>query len=143
MIERIKSMWRYVRENADKLIPNRAARWAFIWIPLFTAAGWFGIKVIMGGTEAAADVQAYLASTAPVSVRVMVAVFFTYLLMCAFGWNLDNRYREDLQRVLDGSREGNVLGAFLILAGEPIVAISLLILFMRAVILWPMAIPQL
>lgn len=142
MINRIKSMWRYVRENAKRLIPNRAARWAFIWIPLFTAAGWFGIKVIMGGGDAAADVQAYLASTVPVSVRLMAAVFFTYLLMCAFGWNLDNRYRERLQEILDGSREGNPGWSFLILAGEPVVALTLLILFTRALILWPMAIPQ-
>lgn len=141
MIDWCKNKWRWVRETARKILPNRAARWAFIWTPLFLGASWFGIKVIMGGGDEAADVLANLASTAPVSARAMVAVFFTYLLACAFRWNLEDAERERLQRVLAGAEEGSQVGAFVILAGETLAILYLLTLFLRALILWPMAIP--
>lgn len=134
----LSDLWRLVREHARKLIPSRAIRWMLLYLPLFTAAVWFGIEAILEA-KLAGDVKANLVNAGVFSVRVMVAIGLVHAVTCrkVWDWDLSDAYRADLQHVLDGRKPGNALGAFLILAGEMVAKALLLWLLLRGLILWP------
>ena len=138
MKRRIADLWRPVREHARKLLPSRAARWMLIYLPLFSVLVWFGIEAILP-KEAAPDVKAALINAGVFSVRVMVAIGLVHAITCrqVWGWDLANTYRERLQRILDGSEQGDSFGALAVLAGETLAKVLLLWLFLRALILYP------
>ena len=135
----LTNAWRWVRENAKRLIPSRALRWALFYLPLFSAAVWFGIEAMLEGNTALGDVKTSLVNAGVFSVRVMVAICLVHAVTCrkVWDWDLSDAYRTKLQRVLDGSEPGNAIGAFLVLAGEMVAKILLLWLLLRALILWP------
>lgn len=137
-MNRLAALWRPVREGARKLIPSRALRWALIYLPLFSVAVWFGIETILQGT-ASADVKTSLVNAGVFSVRVMVAICLVHAVTCCKVWNWDlrNDYRDKLQRILDGSKAGNAIGAFAVLAGEMVAKLGLLWMLLRGLILWP------
>lgn len=137
-MNRLSALWRPVREHAKKLIPSRALRWALIYLPLFSVAVWFGIETILQGT-ASADVKTSLVNAGVFSVRVMVAICLVHAVTCCKVWNWDlrNDYRDQLQRILDGSAPGNAIGAFAVLAGEMVAKLGLLWMLLRGLILWP------
>lgn len=136
----MKRIWRFVREHARKLIPNRAARWGLIYLPLFAGAVWFGIGMVLPGAgESATDIKAALVNAGVYSVRVMAALCLVHAVTHpkVWRWDLDNDYRTRLQHILDGSAQGDAIGAFLVLAGEMVAKLLLLWLILKALVLWP------
>lgn len=119
------------KARARKLLPSRAARWGLIYLPLFTVATLFALKAF-GAMD---DLIAYALELAPKSMHVMAAVVMTYVVSTGLGWNLDNDKRADYQRILIASKGMN-FGAFLVLAGEMISVLTLLWLFLRALLVW-------
>mgnify|MGYP000853204421 CR=1 FL=1 len=129
--------WAAFKAQAKKFMPNRAARWGLIYLPVFTAATLFMLKAF-GAVD---DLIAYALELAPKSMHVMAAIVMTYVVSTGLGWNLDNEYRAKLQRILEQSpldRHGDPVGrgAFLILAGEMLSILALLALFIAALIVW-------
>lgn len=123
--------WAAFKAQAKKFMPNRAARWGLIYLPVFTAATLFMLKAF-GAVD---DLIAYALELAPKSMHVMVGVAVTYAVSCGLGWNLDNDKRADYQRILIASKGMN-FGAFAVLAGEMVSILALLWLFLRALIVW-------
>lgn len=123
--------WAAFKTHARKLAPSRAVRWGLIYLPLFTVATLFMLKTF-GAMD---DLIAYALELAPKSMHVMAAVVMTYVVSTGLGWNLDNDKRADYQRILIASKGMN-LGAFMVLAGEMISVLTLLWLFLRALLAW-------
>ena len=112
------SGWRFVRENAKKLIPSRGARWTFIYVPGFVVALMFALQ-----TFGLIDMRDYVLEVGAKSSPVVIAAAFAMLLSHVLGWNLDNEARAYYQRVLLGCTFpdeplGYPAGAFKVLAGE-------------------------
>lgn len=134
--------WAAFKAQAKKFMPNRAARWGLIYLPVFTAATLFMLKAF-GAVD---DLIAYALELAPKSMHVMAAIVMTYVVSTGLGWNLDNEERARYQRILSetcneddvkaGADMGNPLGALLILAGEMVSILALLALFIAALIVW-------
>lgn len=135
----MKRIWQFVREHARKLIPNRAARWGLIYLPLFAGAVWFGIGAVLPGVAAADDVKAALVNAGVFSVRAMAALCLVHAVTHpkVWRWDVDNDLRDRLQRILFGAEEGSPVGAFLVLAGELVGKLALLWLLLKALVLWP------
>lgn len=123
--------WRRFKERARKLLPSRAARWGLIYLPLFTALTLFALRAF-GAMD---DLIAYALELAPKSMHVMAGVALAYAVACGMGWNLDNAERANLQRLLVAGNK-NALGAFCVLAGEMLAFLALLVLILRALLVW-------
>lgn len=123
--------WAAFKAQAKKFMPNRAARWGLIYLPVFTAATLFMLKAF-GAVD---DLIAYALELAPKSMHVMAAIVMTYVVSTGLGWNLDNDKRADYQRILIASK-GKNFGAFQVLAGETFAILMLLALFIAALIVW-------
>lgn len=117
---------------ARKLIPSRAARWTLLYVPVFTAVLLFALHVI-GGLD---DMVAYVMEAGTRSLPLLIGVAITYILASGLGWNLDNDYRAQLQRIVTGQEEGSQWGAFSILAGEMLSILSLLLVLLHALLVW-------
>lgn len=129
--------WAAFKAQAKKFMPNRAARWGLIYLPVFTAATLFMLKAF-GAVD---DLIAYALELAPKSMHVMAAIVMTYVVSTGLGWNLDNEERSKYQRILskthiESDEIGDQRGAFYILAGEMLSILSLLALFIAALIVW-------
>lgn len=126
------AFWAAAKAYARKLIPGRAARWALLYVPAFTAVLLFALHVI-GGLD---DLVAYVMEAGTRSLPALIAVSLTYGLASGLGWNLDNDERAELQRIVAGKAEGSQWGAFAVLAGEMLALLSLLVVLMRALLVW-------
>ena len=132
--------WAAFKAQAKKFMPNRAARWGLIYLPVFTAATLFMLKAF-GAVD---DLIAYALELAPKSMHVMAAIVMTYVVSTGLGWNLDNEYRSDLQATLAGGGDdcsrwplsSRQFGALCVLAGEMVSILALLALFIAALIVW-------
>lgn len=124
--------WAKFKALARKLIPGRAARWTLLYVPAFTAALLLGLRVI-GGLD---DLVAYVMEAGTRSLPVLIGVALTYGLATGLQWNLDNAERARLQRIVAGLEEGSQWGAFSILAGEMLSLLALLVLILRALLVW-------
>lgn len=132
--------WAAFKAQAKKFMPNRAARWGLIYLPVFTAATLFMLKAF-GAVD---DLIAYALELAPKSMYVMAAIVMTYVVSTGLGWNLDNDERARYQRILSGTWNdddldnghdmASPLGSFVILAGEMLSILALLALFIAALI---------
>lgn len=127
--------WAKFKDFAKKLIPSRALRWCLIYVPAFTAALLFALRVF-GGLE---DLQAYVLEVGVRSLPVLIVIAITYGLASGLGWNLDNEERAYYQRVLTcttrpGELEGSQWGAFAVLAGEMLSILALLVIIHRALL---------
>ncbi len=123
--------WRGTRYVAGKIKPSFSVVWSFLVVPAFTVGLLFAIKTF-GSMD---DLFAYVIEIGARSLPVLVAIALTYLVSTRLGWNLDNTYRKELQAQL--SEEGAIgSGAFLILAGELLGILSLLGLFLTALLVW-------
>lgn len=128
------AFWAAAKAYARKLIPSRAARWALLYVPAFTAVLLFALHVI-GGLD---DLVAYVMEAGTRSLPALIAVSLTYGLASGLGWNLDNDERAELQRIVAGKAEGegSQWGAFSILAGEMLSLLALLVILLRALLVW-------
>lgn len=126
------AFWAAAKAHARKLVPGRAARWALLYVPAFTAALLFALHVI-GGLD---DLIAYVMEAGTRSLPALIAVSLTYDLASGLGWNLDNDERAELQRIVAGKAEGSQWGAFSILAGEMLSLLALLLVILRALLVW-------
>ena len=129
--------WAKFKTFAKKLIPSRSVRWAFLYVPGFTLALLFALKTV-GGLD---DLVAYVMESGARSVPILIGIAITYGLATGLGWNLDNGYRARLQRILsktynDDDEPGDPIGAFLILAGEMLSILVLLVIILRALLVW-------
>lgn len=124
--------WAKFKELARKLVPSRAARWTLLYVPAFTAVLLLGLRVI-GGLD---DLVAYVMEVGTRSLPVLIGVALTYGLATGLQWNLDNAERARLQRIVAGLEEGSQWGAFSILAGEMLSLLALLVLILRALLVW-------
>lgn len=136
------SGWRFVRENARKLIPSRPVRWTVLYVPGFTIGLLFALKAF-GGLD---DLVAYVFEAGSRSVPVLIAIAITYAVATGLGWNLDNKERARYQRILSGTCNaddvasgadmGDPHGAFAILAGEMLSILALLIVTLAAMLVF-------
>lgn len=124
--------WAKFKDRARKLIPGRAARWTLLYVPAFTAVLLLGLRVI-GGLD---DLVAYVMEAGTRSLPVLIGVALTYGLATGLQWNLDNAERARLQRIVAGLEDGSQWGAFSILAGEMLSLLALLVLILRALLVW-------
>ena len=134
--------WAAFKAQAKKFMPNRAARWGLIYLPVFTAATLFMLKAF-GAVD---DLIAYALELAPKSMHVMAAIVMTYVVSTGLGWNLDNDLRSELQKNLAHGTMGDGIGkwpltqcqfgAFLVLAGEMVSILALLALFIAALLVF-------
>lgn len=124
--------WATIKAHAHKLIPSRAARWTLLYVPAFTAVLLLALRVI-GGLD---DLVAYVMEAGTRSLPVLIGVALTYGLATGLQWNLDNTERARLQRIVAGEEEGSQWGAFSILAGEMLSLLALLVLILRALLVW-------
>lgn len=132
--------WAAFKAQTKKFMPNRAARWGLIYLPVFTAATLFMLKAF-GAVD---DLIAYALELAPKSMHVMAAIVMTYVVSTGLGWNLDNEERSMWQERLGCQYEmqgkwpmsGAQLGALCILAFEMLSILALLALFIAALIVW-------
>lgn len=123
--------WAKFKERARKLIPARWVRWAVIYVPLFTIAVLFALKVAGG----MGDMVAYVLESGARSVPVLIGLSIAYGLSCVLGWNLDNAERAKYQRLLVAGGQ-NARGAFLVLAGEAASVLALAYIVLRALLAW-------
>lgn len=107
--------WRPVREGARKLVPSRGARWTFLYVPAF-----YGVLLFVLQAFGLTDLRDYLLEIGARSAPLLVATALAMLVTAVLGWNLDNQYREQLQRILhdDEIAIARRVFAFAILAGE-------------------------
>ena len=126
------AFWAAAKAHARKLIPGRAARWTLLYVPVFTAVLLFA-TMVLGNM---ADLQAYVIEVGARSLPLLIGVAITYGLASGLGWNLDNDYRAQLQRIVAGQEEGSQWGAFSILAGEMLALLALLYALLRALLVW-------
>jgi len=126
------AFWAAAKAHARKLIPGRAARWTLLYVPVFTAVLLFA-TMVLGNM---ADLQAYVIEVGARSLPLLIGVAITYGLASGLGWNLDNAYRAQLQRIVAGQEEGSQWGAFSILAGEMLALLALLHALLRALLVW-------
>lgn len=124
--------WAVAKANARKLVPSRAARWALLYVPVFTAVLLLALRVI-GGLD---DLVAYVMEVGTRSLPVLIGVALTYGVATGLQWNIDNTARARLQRIVAGLEEGSQWGAFTILAGEMLSLLALLVLILRALLVW-------
>lgn len=124
-------IWGDFKARACKLAPARWVRWAVIYVPLFTVAVLFALKVAGG----MGDMVAYVLESGARSVPVLIGLSIAYSLSCVLGWNLDNAERANLQRLLVAGK-GNALGALLVLAGEAAAMLVLIYIVLRALLAW-------
>lgn len=132
--------WATFKAFARKLIPSRAARWTLLYVPVFTAVLLLAIKVFgkptPGGGSSFDDLLAYVLEAGTRSLPLLIGVALTYGLATGLQWNLDNTERARLQRIVAGLEEGSQWGAFSILAGEMLSLLALLVLILRALLVW-------
>ncbi len=126
------AFWAAAKAHARKLVPGRAARWTLLYVPVFTAVLLFA-TMVLGNM---ADLQAYVIEVGARSLPLLIGVAITYGLASGLGWNLDNDYRAQLQRIVAGQEEGSQWGAFSILAGEMLALLALLHALLRALLVW-------
>lgn len=124
--------WANLKAFSRKLVPSRAARWTLLYVPAFTAVLLLALRVI-GGLD---DLIAYVMEAGTRSLPALIAVSLTYGLASGLGWNLDNDERAELQRIVAGKAEGSQWGAFSILAGEMLSLLALLLVILRALLVW-------
>ncbi|MCR6496214.1 hypothetical protein LJB71_08290 [Thermomonas sp. S9] len=124
--------WANLKAFSRKLVPSRAARWTLLYVPAFTAVLLLALRVI-GGLD---DLVAYVMEVGTRSLPVLIGVALTYGLATGLQWNLDNTERARLQRIVAGEEEGSQWGAFSILAGEMLSILALLVLILRALLVW-------
>lgn len=123
--------WAAFKTHARKLVPARWVRWALIYIPAFTAAVLFALKVA-GGMS---DMTAYVLESGARSVPVLIGLSIAYGASVVLGWNLDNTERAKYQRLLVAGGQ-NARGAFLVLAGEAASVLVLAYIILRALLAW-------
>lgn len=123
--------WATFKDRASKLAPARWVRWAVIYVPLFTVAVLFALKVAGG----MGDMVAYVLESGARSVPVLIGLSIAYGLSCVMGWNLDNAERAKYQRLLVAGGQ-NARGAFLVLAGEAASVLALAYIILRALLAW-------
>lgn len=137
----LAALWRPIRENARKLIPSRSVRWTVLYVPGFTLGLLFALKTF-GGMD---DLFAYVMEAGTRSVPVLIGIAITYGVATGLEWNLNNDFRAELQEELRAYTDAPAgkwpltpaqFGAFLILAGEMVSILSLLALFIAALIVW-------
>ena len=128
----VAGLWRPVREFARKLIPSRAIRWTCLYVPAFCAVLLLALMSV-GKME---DLVAYVFEAGSRSVPVLIAIAITYGVATGLGWNLDNDERASFQRILVGLKDGSQWGAFLVLAGEMLSLLAILLLLLRALLVW-------
>lgn len=132
--------WNGLRWLGGKLKPSYSVVWTAIWVPAFFAALWFGMQTFgsptADGGNSFDDLFAYLIEIGTRSFPLLVSIALTYLVAGRLDWNIDNTERAGYQRILAGKDEGNAIGAFTILAGEMVSILTLLIVFLRALLLW-------
>ena len=123
--------WVKLKERARKLIPARWVRWAVIYVPFFTIAVLFALKVA-GGMS---DMVDYVLESGARSVPVLIGLSIAYGASVVMGWNLDNGERAKYQRLLVAGGQ-NARGAFLVLAGEAASVLALAYIILRALLAW-------
>ena len=123
--------WAKFKDRASKLAPARWVRWAVIYVPLFTVAVLFALKVAGG----MGDMVAYVLESGARSVPVLIGLSITYGASVVLGWNLDNTERAKYQRLLVAGGQ-NARGAFLVLAGEAAAMLALIYIVLRALLAW-------
>lgn len=124
-------LWAKFKERAHKLIPARWVRWAVIYVPFFTVAVLFALKVAGG----MGDMVAYVLESGARSVPVLIGLSIAYGASVVLGWNLDNAERAKYQRLLVAGGQ-NARGAFLVLAGEAASVLALTYIILRALLAW-------
>ena len=123
--------WAKFKTLARKLAPARWVRWAVIYVPFFTVAVLFALKVAGG----MGDMVAYVLESGARSVPVLIGLSITYGASVVLGWNLDNAERAKYQRLLVAGGQ-NARGAFLVLAGEAASVLALAYIILRALLAW-------
>lgn len=123
--------WAKFKERARKLVPARWVRWAVIYVPFFTVAVLFALRVA-GGMS---DMTAYVLESGARSVPVLIGLSIAYGASVVLGWNLDNAERAKYQRLLVAGGQ-NARGAFLVLAGEAASVLALAYIILRALLSW-------
>lgn len=135
--------WAKFKAFAKKSVPSRPLRWCLIYVPAFTAALLFALRVfgepIAGSGNSFDDFEAYILEIGVRSLPVLIVIAITYGLASGLGWNLDNEERAYYQRVLTcttrpGELEGSQWGAFAVLAGEMLSILALLVSIHRALL---------
>lgn len=121
---------------------HTSARWGLVFLPAFALAVWFSTDAVLAGAVGLDEVKASLVNAGVYSIRVFAAIFFVHLVSHpkTWAWDLDNSFRRDLQDVLLGRKEGDKVGAFVILAGETFAKLALLVWILKALVLWPQGI---
>ena len=129
----LAALWRPIRENARKLIPSRSVRWVALYVPAFTLALLFAINVF-GGLD---DLQAYVIEVGVRSLPVLVGIALVYGFATGLGWNIDNKVREQYQRIAAGlDDDGFPIGAIVVLAAEMLAILALLVIVLAAMLVW-------
>lgn len=123
--------WAKFKDRASNLAPARWVRWAVIYVPLFTVAVLFALKVAGG----MGDMVAYVLESGARSVPVLIGLSIAYGASVVLGWNLDNAERAKYQRLLVAGGQ-NARGAFLVLAGEAASVLALAYIILRALLAW-------
>lgn len=123
--------WATFKDHASKLAPARWVRWAVIYVPFFTVAVLFALKVAGG----MGDMVAYVLESGARSVPVLIGLSIAYGASVVLGWNLDNAERAKYQRLLVAGGQ-NARGAFLVLAGEAASVLALAYIILRALLAW-------
>lgn len=123
--------WANFKDRASKLVPQRWVRWAVIYVPFFTAALLFALKVAGG----MGDMVAYVLESGARSVPVLIGLSIAYSVSCVLGWNLDNDERAKYQRLLVAGGQ-NARGAFLVLAGEATSVLALIYVILLAMLVF-------
>lgn len=124
--------WARLKDRARKLIPSHALRWCLLYVPAFTVGLLFALKVV-GGLD---DLVAYVMEVGTRSLPVLIGIALTYGVATGLQWNINNTARAHLQRIVAGLEEGSQWGAFTILAGEMLSLLALLVLILRALLVW-------
>ena len=123
--------WAAFKRLARKLIPSRAFRWAFLYIPPFAAVLLFSAQVF--GMD---DLSAYVLEVGAKSLPVLVAIAIVYGLATGLDWNIDNKDRAQYQRIAAGlDDEGFPIGAIVVLAGEMLSILALLVIVLVAILM--------
>lgn len=127
---------------------SRSFSVGWLILPLFVGMVWVGAKIALVGSPSRDVVMQSLINTGVFSIRVFAVLYFIHLVSHkrVWGWDLDNEFRERLQRmivgdILEGEDEPRPLsdriGSFVVISGEVVVKCWFAWLLLTAFIRWP------